>query len=181
MPPVAIPPAALTRKGRSAPQHFGGSVHFRDGRRGGYVVDHETGIRRRVEVGGEQVDIAFGGLRAFEELCRQANPLQDFRRAAMLRMRRDPGGRRRLDESGRRPGRVHQVVIRHTAQPGMARIGHLRAQQIIQRRIVAGHHARVYFGRRGRGARSQRRAAQSPQDLPPRNPVIHAIALPGIH
>ena len=177
----AHPARRFNEEGPQRAQHFFGPVHFRDGRRGGHVVDHETGIRRRVEVGGEQVDIAFGVLRAFEELRRQANPLQDFRRAVMLGVRRDPRGRRRLDQTARRARMVHQVVVRHTAQPRIARIRHLRAQQIIQRRIVAGYHARVYFGRRGRRGRSQRRAAQSPQNLPPRNPVVHGIALQDIH
>ena len=159
-------------------QHFFGSVHFRDGRRRGHVVDHEAGIRRRVEVGGEQVDIALGSLRALQKLRSQANPFQDFGHAVMLRLRRDPGGRRRLDQAARRASRMHPVLIRHTTQPGIARICNLRPQQIVQCRIVARHHPRVHLGRRGGCARGQRSTAQSTQNLPPRdhNPVVHGIA-----
>ena len=183
-----MPPAAFTRNGRSARRTSSAPYSFRDRRRRGHIVDHEAGVGRRIEIGGEQVDVAFGALRTLQEPGRQANPLQHFRRAVMLRLRRDPRGCRRLDEAARRARGEHHVLVRHTARARARRVGDLCAQQTFQRRIVARHHARVHLGRRGRRTRGERRAAQRPRiwrRVAPRpvlrNPIVHKIASQGIH
>ena len=129
----------------------------RCGRR--HVIDDESGVRRRVEVRRQQIDVALRTLRPFEEPGGQANPLDqdpvsDKRRPWVHHRRRHEFG----DAAGA-TRRVQADAVRYAAAKWTRRIGDLRLQQAAHRRI-APRDGRV--DRRGRGLRGAR------QDRPQR-------------
>ena len=85
---------ALARLQQERPQRgadLRGAVQAADRRRGRDVVHDEAGVGRRIEVGGEQVDVALRALRALEESRGEADA---FEQHAVAMESATAGGRR---------------------------------------------------------------------------------------
>ena len=120
-PPAAIPSPAFTRNGRSEAVISGAPCRRRDRRRRRDVVHDESGIGRRVEVGGEQIDVALRALRALEKPGGEADALEQHAVAMESRSRVDEGRRQRLGDAACRSrpnaGRTDRARCPATGSP----------------------------------------------------------------
>ena len=89
------------------------------------VVDHEAGVGRGVEVRGEQVDVALGTLRTFEEACSDPDAFEEHGGPVKRRPGMDERRSQRFDDAARRPCRMQAELIGHAAPVRTGRIGNL--------------------------------------------------------
>ncbi len=103
------------------------------------ALDHETGVRRRIEVCSEEVDVAVGGLRAVEVRCGEPNALHQGCVLAETRARVQECGGEDVDDAPRRVGQVEAVGVGVRPVMGARGIGDLHLQKPPGGRVVADH------------------------------------------
>ena len=152
-------PTGLDEEGAQGAQDLAGTVHLGNGGGGADVVDDEAGVGRRVEIRGEEIDVAFGALRAFEESGGEADALDQFARRVVFGLGAEQAGGGGLDQSAGGAGGDHQVVVGNGAEARAGGVGDLRAQEVVERGVVACDNARIDDGRRpcrsGAGGRNR--------------------------